>query len=257
MTRSALRHLVSPREDEVLLSERRDQDRYTCDLRALCRPIEHPRASTPWPARLLDISATGLQLLLTRRFEAGSLLSIEVRTREGGSVTLLAHVVRVFRTGHRHDFWYLGCSLACGIGADDLEELVESAQISWLKSKRVFEDALEELGSQQPTLPDIELPPLEEPTVLSLLEVGSTFEELAAMVPGVSEAMELDAEVETQRLIHPGVASESDWFHPALMPVWHEANVLDEPVANRRSIVVAPVPRMNEDFGVDASKKCA
>ncbi|MGE3809700.1 MAG: hypothetical protein AB7K24_33965, partial [Gemmataceae bacterium] len=83
--------------------------------------------------------------LMTRRFEPGALLSIEIRTRDGANLTLLAHVVRVHAAGRNRSLWSLGCCLPAPLGDDDLEELVETPQSAWLKSKRILLAAVEEV----------------------------------------------------------------------------------------------------------------
>src|SRR5438132_1629962 len=74
--------------------ELREASRHRCDVHTTCQP---PSAwcKDPWPATIRDISTGGLSLNLSRRFERGSGLAIELPTEEGGTTTVLARVVHV------------------------------------------------------------------------------------------------------------------------------------------------------------------
>ncbi len=70
----------------------------------------------PWPAKISNISATGIALMVSRPVEPGALLSVRLHRSEE-TETLLACVVYVkeLRTGE----WQLGCTFASDLGLED------------------------------------------------------------------------------------------------------------------------------------------
>src|SRR5580692_1103433 len=83
-------------------------ERHACGLQTSCQPIA-ARADKDilWRATLRDVSATGVGMVLDRRFEPGAGLSIEIPGLGGGN-TLLAKVVHA--TGLPEGKWLLGCA---------------------------------------------------------------------------------------------------------------------------------------------------
>src|SRR5258708_4782228 len=77
--------------------ELRVYERFPCDVPASCQPpSDWKHGGHKWKARLRDISAGGLCLILGRRFERGAGLAIEVPGADADSPsTLLARVVNV------------------------------------------------------------------------------------------------------------------------------------------------------------------
>ena len=91
-------------------------------LEAFCRSVAAVK-DDPWPARVRDLSAGSIGLLLTRRFEPGTLLVIELEKKtESLSHTLVGRVVhaRQYASGG----WEVGCTLANKIADDDLQALL-------------------------------------------------------------------------------------------------------------------------------------
>jgi hypothetical protein len=98
--------------------ERRAFRRYTADLEVSCRTLGAGRADS-WPARLRDISAGGVGLVLGRRFEAGTLLAVDLaNTASGSPRTLLSRVMHV--TAQPEGEWLLGLALLREMGEDEL-----------------------------------------------------------------------------------------------------------------------------------------
>jgi hypothetical protein len=63
-----------------------------------------------WSAQVRNVSAQGVALLISRRFELGTVLSVELEaTRESPSRTLLARVVRL--RPQADGKWEVGCTL--------------------------------------------------------------------------------------------------------------------------------------------------
>jgi serine/threonine-protein kinase len=108
--------------------DRRASPRYACGLWGVCRPLES-RGREGWPVEIRDISAEGVGLLLSRRFERGTTLLIEVRTRRPELTrTLLARVLHVAPDA-RHG-WAVGCRLAQGLSAQELKDLYGSEPVA-------------------------------------------------------------------------------------------------------------------------------
>jgi len=90
-------------------------------LEAFCRSVASVK-DDPWPARVRDLSSGSIGLLLTRRFEPGTLLVIELEKKsQSMSHTLVGRVVHATQTGGS---WMLGCTLANKIAEDDLQALL-------------------------------------------------------------------------------------------------------------------------------------
>lgn len=116
---------LPPRPDD-----RRGQDRFDCDLKSSCKPVEYPRSETPWPAKIGDISAKGIRLILYRRFEPGTLLAIDLK-ENGVRRLLLARVIRVAKQTKQR--WCLGCVLDTQLQTQELQALIESSRTAWIQ----------------------------------------------------------------------------------------------------------------------------
>lgn len=100
--------------------ERRASVRFPCELESSCQPVT---ASTAvWPAIIRDLSRIGAAVAVTRRFEPGTVLHLDIH-RGGGDVTSL--YVRVTRvTQPVQDEWLLGCTFARPLSPDDVDALL-------------------------------------------------------------------------------------------------------------------------------------
>jgi CheY-like chemotaxis protein len=103
--------------------ERRGAVRYRCDLENSCQPLGQGRSGEHWEGQIVDISAGGARVVLSRRFEVGTVLVLAVNNGSGEiAQRLLARVVRVV---HEPDGqWSLGCSFNCPLADDDLRDLL-------------------------------------------------------------------------------------------------------------------------------------
>ncbi len=91
-------------------------------LEAFCRSVAAVK-DDPWPARVRDLSSGSIGLLLTRRFEPGTLLVIELEKKTHSLThTLVARVVHA--TAQNGGGWMVGCTLANRIAEDDLQALL-------------------------------------------------------------------------------------------------------------------------------------
>lgn len=102
-------------------SERRAAIRFASTVKGSCQLINSEEEC--WPAKVLDISATGFGMILGRRFEPGTLLSVELQgTGAWQTRTLIARVVRVKTQPGRK--WLIGCLFKSPLSEDELEALV-------------------------------------------------------------------------------------------------------------------------------------
>jgi hypothetical protein len=116
---------VVAREVEVPAqrAELRATVRYSSDGTGPCKTITAWRGSF-WEAAVQDISQTGIGLLLSRRFEPGTIVAVELpRAELGLPYFLLARVVRVEARGSRR--WLAGCALVNPLSKNELRALLE------------------------------------------------------------------------------------------------------------------------------------
>jgi hypothetical protein len=94
-------------------AERRASIRYPCNADGFstdnaCRPITTSQEDS-WSASVRDLSTGGVGIVVNRRFEPGTLLSVDLQDAEQTiNRSLLVRVVRVLREGDEH--WLLGCA---------------------------------------------------------------------------------------------------------------------------------------------------
>jgi hypothetical protein len=92
-------------------------------VEAFCRSVASVK-DDPWPARVRDLSTGSIGLHLTRRFEPGTLLVIELEKKELSlSHTLVGRVVDAIPS-QSGTGWMVGCTLANKIADDDLQALL-------------------------------------------------------------------------------------------------------------------------------------
>jgi hypothetical protein len=98
--------------------------RHECELSGTCGPLTaRSESGETWPGRVQNISLGGLGLVLSRRFEPGAVLSLELESPERGvPQRLLVRVVRVEALPGRE--WLLGCSLLSRLSHDKLKKLL-------------------------------------------------------------------------------------------------------------------------------------
>jgi hypothetical protein len=102
--------------------------RHECELPGSCAPLTARDDSiVSWNGKLRDISLGGVGLVLSRRFEAGTVLSLELTAAaEGAPQRFLVRVVRVLpEPDHK---WLLGCVLLSRLSQEKLQALLASAR---------------------------------------------------------------------------------------------------------------------------------
>jgi hypothetical protein len=103
-------------------SDQRTWQRYACDVKAGYQLAAAPEAGTR-PAQVLNISPTGVGLLVDREVENGTLLSVELASAAGrAGKTMLSCVVHVGR--HGEGGWALGCNFITELSEAELLALL-------------------------------------------------------------------------------------------------------------------------------------
>jgi hypothetical protein len=106
--------------------DRRASGRHPCTLETSC--LQPTDGQHSWDARVVDISSTGVGLLLERRFEPGTLLSFRLEGPAGGqSCNAFARVIHATRQSDGR--WLLGCALVGELDAAQLRAFRASAQV--------------------------------------------------------------------------------------------------------------------------------
>jgi PilZ domain-containing protein len=102
-------------------AERRVSVRFQSNAKGHCQSVSLQRESA-WEAIVRDISCSGIGLLLPRRFERGTLLTIELTETTAGQTRLL--LVRVVHaTPQPEGNWLLGCALTNSLTEDEVQLL--------------------------------------------------------------------------------------------------------------------------------------
>jgi hypothetical protein len=97
--------------------DQRGWERFRCSAAARCQLLSGD-AAPAWPARVHNISASGVGLVADRQLETGTLLNVTVQRPDGRSPTLLACVVQV--TPREDGEWALGCNFLRELAEADL-----------------------------------------------------------------------------------------------------------------------------------------
>lgn len=109
----------------VFRFDRRAWVRYPSPCDPTCQAAPQ-RSGVYWPARIENLSAGGLALLVYHRVEEGMLLSITVQPSAGCSRTLLVRVVRFsVLTAHPGLRWLAGCEFVEPLSDEMLGALLD------------------------------------------------------------------------------------------------------------------------------------
>ncbi len=113
--------LTAPSQPQSL--ELRVWERFPCILVTSCQPLAaRGDGDVSWSARVHDISAGGLSLVLARRFERGTGLAIEIpETADRPADTLLVKVVHATRLPDNQ--WLLGCAFVSQLSDEEVQTL--------------------------------------------------------------------------------------------------------------------------------------
>jgi serine/threonine protein kinase len=105
--------------------ERRVAVRYPYSMGTVCNvDLSTTAAMTEdliWPAIVRDLSEHGIGLLLARRFEQGTVLSVELQKKKEAS----AHLIKVTRVSpEKLGHWVLGCEFVEHLAREELADLL-------------------------------------------------------------------------------------------------------------------------------------
>jgi hypothetical protein len=105
-------------------AELRVRERIPCDVAACCQSVAaRGGRDLSWPGKVRDVSAAGIGLILSRRFEPSTCLVIDLPTPGPRPPdTLLALVLYCTPLPHRQ--WLLGCAFATELSEDELQRLL-------------------------------------------------------------------------------------------------------------------------------------
>jgi hypothetical protein len=107
-------------------ADRRLFVRHAADAATVCQPVASwTTEQLKWQARIRDVSFTGIGLVLSRRFERGTGLAIEVPGDDpDSSHTVFARIARVIE--EPDGAWLVGCAFVSQLSDDELQALVRA-----------------------------------------------------------------------------------------------------------------------------------
>ena len=109
---------------ETLIDERRRLERHPCNLHVTCTPCANG-SQVHWPGKVLDLSLSGIRLVVGRRFETGTLLRILLRDNAGGPLAWLVGRV-IHLSAHADGQWLLGCTIVPQLTEEGLAILLNA-----------------------------------------------------------------------------------------------------------------------------------
>jgi len=116
------------RPDSVRGFDCRVTTRRTCNFQTSCEPTSvRGDRDIKWAATINDISVGGIGMVLQRRYEPGTGLTIELPDSASDTTyTVLARVVHVKK--QRDGRWHLGCNFVSELSEEEVETLIQVAQ---------------------------------------------------------------------------------------------------------------------------------
>jgi PilZ domain len=163
----------APRDDMSLAVECRVRERHPCELPTSCQPLA-ARADNDflWPAKLRDISPSGVGLVVGRRFEPGTCLAVEFPgTGATPAEVLFARVAHA--TARPGGYWLLGCAFVSDLSEHEVQTVLALGQAT-LQAKK-SESALDRFTLCSPVADHRPAPPGKTPSRTFAL-LGVTFQ---------------------------------------------------------------------------------
>lgn len=105
--------------------DRRDTDRTACGFTCACSLITLRQQPPFWPAKVRDVSSTGIGLLISQAMPPGTFLAIHMSEHPCFDRPLQAKVVH---STHRRSekCWVVGCTFSRQLSADEVRALASS-----------------------------------------------------------------------------------------------------------------------------------
>jgi hypothetical protein len=119
MFQRVVKWLLGGHRAPVAEEERRVWIRHPCDAQTTCQLVNAPPVGERLAARVQNISRGGISLVVNRRFDPETLLSVELPgPTEHSPSFVLAYVVRV--TPYPAGEWSVGCNFATELSDEEL-----------------------------------------------------------------------------------------------------------------------------------------
>jgi hypothetical protein len=103
--------------------DRRASERFPCHPETTCEVTE-PETGQVRPAAVWNVSAGGISLLLSPRFEPGRVLTAELRNAARAFSCRTTLEVRYSGICFPNGAWLHGCAFGCPLGEEDLQALI-------------------------------------------------------------------------------------------------------------------------------------
>lgn len=103
--------------------ERRGEHRLSCDAGTFCQILD-PGSGYLWPASIRNLSIGGICLVAGRHFQAGELLTIELKNTERSFSRKCLVEVRHSDICCPNDTWIHGCRFARPLREEELHALI-------------------------------------------------------------------------------------------------------------------------------------
>jgi hypothetical protein len=123
--------LATPSElhvDEMPIAVHREcrvHERFFCGVASKCQPASSfGKDELKWAGVIENVSIGGIGLVLTRRFETGTGLAIELPGSDGNEPYVV--LARVIHVANRNGAWLLGCKFVSELSEEEVRRLLPS-----------------------------------------------------------------------------------------------------------------------------------
>jgi PilZ domain len=103
-------------------TERRAWVRFPSSQQASCRPMSLTTEELGWQGEIRDVSQGGIALVLSRRFEPGAVLMVELSSKAGESGRQIVRVVHA--TPETNGRWIVGCAFVNTLSEEELQAFI-------------------------------------------------------------------------------------------------------------------------------------
>jgi hypothetical protein len=108
--------------------ERRSTVRYPCHVETYCQPASGRDDELWWRGEIRNVSGGGIGLILTRGFEVGRYLEIELPLAVAGTNSTLVRVV--YAAKQSSGSWLVGCSFTQRLTDEQVQAILASAALT-------------------------------------------------------------------------------------------------------------------------------